>query len=119
MSSIRRRRRAPLLAGALGVIAVLSAAAITHASSGSQGQAPQFQDATAASQIRFVHTRGNHGPATILEEAGPGVCVADFDGDGFVDIYFVNGRDRNGGDKVRNALYRNNGDGTFTDVTEK
>jgi enediyne biosynthesis protein E4 len=45
--------------------------------------------------------------------------VADFDGDGFPDIYFVNGRDLyNRGIAVRNALYRNNGDGTFTDVTD-
>ena len=48
------------------------------------------------------------------------MCVADFDRDGYQDIYFVNGRDRYGrGISVRNALYRNNGDGTFTDVTDK
>src|SRR5205807_968133 len=59
-------------------------------------------------------------PSTILEEAGPGVCVADFDGDGYQDIYFVNGRDLyNRGITVSNALYRNNGNGTFTDVTDK
>ena len=46
--------------------------------------------------------------------------MADFDGDGWQDIYFVNGRDLyNRGISARNALYRNNGDGTFTDVTEK
>ena len=56
----------------------------------------------------------------ILEEVGPGVCVADFDGDGWQDIYFVNGRDLyKRGIATHNALYRNNGDGTFTDVTEK
>ena len=56
----------------------------------------------------------------MMEEAGAGCAVFDFDGDGFPDIYLVNGRDlyanRPG---IRNALYRNNGDGTFTDVTEK
>ena len=46
--------------------------------------------------------------------------MADFDGDGWQDIYFVNGRDLyNRGIAVRNALYRNNGDGTFTDVTKR
>jgi hypothetical protein len=47
-----------------------------------------------------------------LYDHGCGVAVGDFDGDGFDDIYFVN-------QLGPNALYRNNGDGTFTDVTEK
>ncbi|MHB8653757.1 MAG: CRTAC1 family protein [Terriglobia bacterium] len=80
----------------------------------------QFMDQTQTAGIRFSHFKGNNGTSTILEEAGPGVCVADFDGDGYQDIYFVNGRDLyNRGISARNALYRNNGDGTFTDVTER
>ncbi len=80
----------------------------------------QFTDITKAAHIGFVHFKGSKGVSTILEEAGPGVCVADYDGDGWQDIYFVNGRDLYGrGIAARNALYRNNGDGTFTDVTEK
>jgi len=80
----------------------------------------QFSDRTLAAGIRFAHFKGNNGTSTILEEAGPGVCVGDYDGDGYQDIYFVNGRDLYGrGLAARNALYRNNGDGTFTDVTEK
>ncbi len=81
---------------------------------------PQFSDVTKAAGIEFVHFKGNKGTSTILEEAGPGVCVADYDGDGYVDFYIVNGRDLyNRGISVRNALYHNNGDGTFTDVTLK
>jgi hypothetical protein len=80
----------------------------------------QFDNVTQAAGIHFVHFKGSNGISTILEEAGPGVCVADYDGDGWMDIYFVNGRDLyNRGISARNALYRNNGDGTFTDVTEK
>jgi len=80
----------------------------------------QFTNVTAAAGIKFVHYRGNDGIPINREIFGPGVCVADFDGDGLQDIYFVNGRDLYGhGISVRNALYRNNGDGTFTDVTEK
>ena len=80
----------------------------------------QFDDAAKSAGIQFVHHKGSREISTILEEAGPGVCVADFDGDGFQDIYFVNGRNMHGEEAVaRNALYRNNGDGTFTDVTEK
>ncbi len=79
----------------------------------------QFTNVTAASGIKFTHFRGNDGIPINREIFGPGVCVADFDGDGFPDIYFVNGRDLyNRGLSSRNALYRNNGDGTFTDVTE-
>ncbi|MGA2599388.1 MAG: CRTAC1 family protein [Bryobacteraceae bacterium] len=82
--------------------------------------AVHFEDAAQSSGIEFVHYKGAQEISTILEEAGPGVCVADFDGDGFEDIYFVNGRNLYGEKTaVRNALYRNNGDGTFTDVTEK
>jgi hypothetical protein len=47
-----------------------------------------------------------------LYDHGCGVAVGDFDGDGYDDIYFVN-------QLGRNALYRNNRDGTFTDVTDK
>src|SRR5271157_180271 len=90
--------------------------------SGRPAQPPsvQFSDVTRAAGIDFVHFKGSNGTSTILEETGPGVCVADYDGDGYMDIYFVNGRDLyQRGITVRNALYHNNGDGTFTDVTEK
>src|SRR5579864_3952985 len=80
----------------------------------------QFNDNTKAAGISFAHFKGSRGASTILEETGPGVCVADYDGDGLQDIYFVNGRDlHQRGIIARNALYRNNGDGTFTDVTER
>jgi enediyne biosynthesis protein E4 len=80
----------------------------------------QFTNVTAQAGIQFVHFKGNKGIAINREEFGPGVCVADFDGDGYQDVYFVNGRDLyDRGIVVRNALYRNNGNGTFTDVTEK
>jgi hypothetical protein len=79
----------------------------------------QFTNTTAAAGIKFTHFRGNDGIPINREIFGPGVCVADFDGDGFPDIYFVNGRDLyNRGISTRNALYHNNGDGTFTDVTD-
>src|SRR3984893_1082525 len=81
--------------------------------------AVQFTNVTAQAGIKFVHYPGNKGIAIIREVFGPGVCVGDFDGDGWQDIYFVNGRDLyDRGIVARNALYHNNGDGTFTDVTE-
>ena len=80
----------------------------------------QFTNVTPKTGITFKHFKGNNGISINREEFGPGVCVADFDGDGWQDIYFVNGKDLyDRGIAVRNALYRNNHDGTFTDVTEK
>ena len=101
--------------------------AATFAGSGSgenlTGQATptpiQFTNVTTIAGIKFVHLRGNDGIPINREIFGPGVCVADFNGDGFPDIYFVNGRDLyNRGIVARNGLYQNNGDGTFQDVTQ-
>jgi hypothetical protein len=79
----------------------------------------EFADVTTAAGIHFIHFKGNNGVSINLEEFGPGVCVSDYDKDGWQDIYFVNGRDRyTRGIAVKNALYRNNGNGTFTDVTD-
>ena len=80
----------------------------------------QFRNVAASAGIKFCHYRGNDGIPINREIFGPGVSVADYNGDGFQDIYIVNGRDLYGrGISVRNALYHNNGDGTFTDVTEE
>jgi hypothetical protein len=98
------------------LLAYSAQAQVDRATSGSI----QFIDVAASAGIHFVHYRGNDGIPINREIFGPGVCVADFDGDGYQDIYFVNGRELyKPGVSVRNALYRNNGDGTFTDVTEK
>ena len=80
----------------------------------------RFTNVTDAAGIKFVHFKGNSGISINREEFGPGVCVGDFDGDGWQDIYFVNGRDLyDRGISASNALYHNNGDGTFKDVTER
>jgi hypothetical protein len=79
----------------------------------------QFTNVTADAGIKFIHFRGNDGIPINREIFGPGVCVSDFNNDGYPDIYFVNGRDLyNRGIAQRNALYQNNGDGTFRDVTQ-
>ncbi|MEI6782880.1 MAG: VCBS repeat-containing protein, partial [Verrucomicrobiota bacterium] len=89
---------------------------------------PTFTDVTLAAGIKFKHSIGDFEMSNIVEATGPGCCVFDYDNDGFMDIYFVNGRwhpdvsDNRGRvlkGKLKNALYHNNGDGTFTEVTEK
>lgn len=89
---------------------------------------PKFADVTQSAGIRFKHHLGDLELSNIVEATGPGCAVFDYDGDGYLDLYFVNGRwhsdiSANRGralkGTLRNALYRNNHDGTFTDVTEK
>ena len=105
------------------VAAVIICARVVTLHAESQNSRPatiQFTNIAEKAGIKFVHFKGNEGISINREEFGPGVCVADYDGDGWQDIYFVNGRDLyNRGIKVQNALYHNNGDGTFTDVTDK
>lgn len=105
------------------LLAVSGLALILLPRSSAQSARPaaiQFTNVTSSASITFKHFKGNKGISINREEFGPGVCVADFDGDGWQDIYFVNGRDLyDRGISVSNALYRNNHDGTFTDVTEK
>jgi hypothetical protein len=78
----------------------------------------QFTDITQAAGIRFVHNNGREGKKWLPETLGSGVAVFDADGDGWLDILFINGKDwRSRGRRSFPALYRNNKDGTFSDVT--
>ncbi|MDQ3347200.1 MAG: CRTAC1 family protein [Acidobacteriota bacterium] len=74
----------------------------------------QFSDVTARSNIDFVHQSGASAEKYMVETFGSGVAWIDYDNDGFVDLYFVNGAPGSA-----NALYRNNHDGTFADVTRQ
>ncbi|MCS6886170.1 MAG: CRTAC1 family protein [Acidobacteriota bacterium] len=70
----------------------------------------------------FVHIGGTPRKRYIYETTGSGVGFIDYDRDGWVDIYLVNGADREmmkNGSAPGNRLYRNNGNGTFTDVTKR
>ena len=86
-------------------------------------EAPLFQEVSASSSgIQWVHENAMSEFRYLPETLGPGCAFLDFDNDGWMDIYFVNsGRcDFWSPTKpTRNALYKNNRDGTFTDVTEK
>ena len=79
-----------------------------------------FTDRTEAAGIDFTHVRGSSGEKYMAEIVGAGAALFDYDDDGFLDLYLVNGAALPGFQTQttpRNVLYRNNGDGTFTDVT--
>ena len=95
----------------------MPAAALAHAE-----PAPvQFSDVTEAAGIRFRHYKGETGKRYLPETMGSGVAVLDFDQDGWMDLFFVNGWRLEGGtpEGVGSVLYRNRGDGTFDDVTRE
>jgi len=80
----------------------------------------RFNEVTSQAGIHFQHKDGRSGEKYYPEILGSGAAWFDYDRDGDLDIYFVNGADLPGmrsSIPPTNALYRNNGDGTFTDVT--
>ena len=80
-----------------------------------------FTDDTAASGIRFRHNNGAFGKKYLPETLGSGVAFLDFDNDGWQDLFYVNSMNWPGhpGQASFPALYRNNHNGTFTDVTRQ
>src|SRR5205085_903071 len=81
----------------------------------------RFTDVTEKAGINFRHVASPE-KKYIVESMSGGVALFDYDNDGLLDIYFVNSLTvdmvKSGG-KTKSALYHNNGDGTFTDVTDR
>jgi hypothetical protein len=82
----------------------------------------RFVDRTAAAGITFQHDNARSAEKYLIETMGAGAAWLDFDNDGNLDLYLVNSaptKAYNPDRPLGSALYRNNGDGTFTDVTAK
>jgi len=81
----------------------------------------QFTDITAQAGITFRHNSGAFGKKLLPETMGSGACFIDYDNDGWQDILLVNSMDwpDHKTHKSYPALYHNNHDGTFTDVTRQ
>src|SRR5436305_7244203 len=99
--------------------------ALAAASSCARGASapPLFEEIPRASSgITWVHDNARSKEHYLPEALGPGCAFLDYDNDGWMDIYLVNSGPSDffqPSKPLRNALYRNNRDGTFTDVTEK
>ena len=83
-----------------------------------------FSDVSHAAGLdKFHHISGTHDKSMILETPGSGVALLDYDNDGWLDIYMLNGSTipalKGKEPPPRAMLFHNNHDGTFTDVTEK
>lgn len=88
---------------------------------GGQGLAPRFVDLAERARLRFAYENGRSPLRQLPETSGGGIGLLDYDGDGWLDVYLVQGGpfppepNRTGGDR----LFRNRGDGAFEDVTER
>lgn len=86
-----------------------------------------FTDITSKAGISFKYTFGDNSYKNILESSGSGITVFDYNNDGFMDLYLLNGTYLEGisdpeGKVFKNShneLYKNNGNGTFTEVSQK
>jgi enediyne biosynthesis protein E4 len=82
---------------------------------------PQLVDVTNAAGIKFEHVSSPE-KRYIVESMSGGIAIIDYDRDGWPDLYFTNAQTVESalaGKKSRSALYHNNRDGTFTDVTDR
>jgi len=115
----------------LYIAAVLALSGRTGpAASGAAAALPVFRDVTRASGVKFSCNGSPTSQKYLIETMVGGVASFDYDSDGWQDLYFVNGAllqdpmpqgavpDKSA-PRFWNRLYRNNGDGTFTDVTEQ
>jgi len=120
-----------------GVTAILAGLFITIALIAVRGQQPSIKNpanpaapnnvtfvevSPEQSGLKWVHDNAHSELRHLPETCGGGGLFFDYNNDGFQDIYFVNSGPSdffNPKTPIRNALYKNNGDGTFTDVTDK
>jgi hypothetical protein len=116
--------RRTLLATACLAVAALVHGAVFATSSQRSGNSPVrlpvFRDVARAAGLDFVHVNGASEQRFLPEVLGPGGLFLDFDNDGWLDVFLVDGgsvADPTVARRARHRLYRNRGNGTFADVT--
>jgi predicted NUDIX family NTP pyrophosphohydrolase len=106
------------------IVSLIAAAALLAAPAKAPAPAAgpdiRFTDITVAAGIKFTHNSGRAGKKFLPETLGSGAAFFDADGDGWLDILLINSRDwqPKAGRKSLPALYRNNQNGTFKDITK-
>ncbi len=120
--------RLVILIFVIGVISILAASPIPQGDSHIQGEPAtsadiQFEDIATKAGVKFITQNSPTANKNQVETMVAGVALLDYDGDGYLDIYLVNGAAipslQKDSPAYWNRLYRNNHDGTFTDVTER
>ena len=118
MSRVKRFSLAP------GLAVVIHLAQVFLSMPGGVQSAPptsaiQYVDVTKASGLTFRHNSGASGKKYLPESLGPGVAFIDYNGDGWQDLFFTNGKDWPGQRQRPSTLelFRNNKNGTFSNVT--
>jgi enediyne biosynthesis protein E4 len=114
--------RRSFLHGAAGLVSLLQLPLLHgFAAQSGAGTSPGFRfvDVTSSAGVAFQHNSGAYGGKLLPETLGSGCAFLDYDGDGWQDILLVNGMDWPGHKRRHSTLrlYRNNRNGTFTDVT--
>ena len=115
---MKERALKSLMMSCLVMVMILGHSAVNA----STGSTIRLTDVTEQTGIAFVHTDGGTGEKYLVESVSAGLALFDYDGDGDVDIYFLNGAPLKGTDTASvptNALYRNDGGLKFTDVSEQ
>src|SRR5438105_866833 len=110
-------RQKRFLIRALAALLIIVPCKITYG----QSETVQFVDITVPAGITFKHVSSPE-KKYIVESMSGGVALFDYDNDGYLDIFLVNSLTvemLKSNKRTRSALYHNNGDGTFTDVTDK
>lgn len=120
MPHFYRAMRAAVVFSAIVAI-ILGTSLHGRAQNSATGSAIHFEDVTRAAGIKFINNSGAFGKKWLPETMGSGVAFLDYDNDGWQDILLVNGTDFAGHGQRHTtlALYHNNHNGTFTDVTRQ
>ena len=120
-ASLRRDRFAVPLRVVM-VWAVVAAGAIGAAAPANDAPLPQFVDVSQQAGLRFQHVNGASADKHLVETMGSGGVFFDYDDDGWIDALLVDGgslADPKVHQRARHRLYRNRGNGSFEDVTDR